>query len=416
MWYSIKNRVIGLKVMNTSGKTLMILGGSELQLPAIEKAIKMGHKVIVCDYYEVCAGKSVPGVIGELISTYDYEGVLKTAKKYHIDGITTLCTDYPMRIVAKVAETLGLPGITYKAAFTATDKAAMRRCLEKAGVPIPKYISVNTREEYEAAIKQFKEKCVVKAVDNSGSRGIQLIYDINDSMKINEAYNYCKEFSRSGELLIEEFMEGPEVCVETLNYKGQCYPIQITDQLAKEPPFFTDAGYSQPTFLSDDIKNQINDIAIRANIALENFMGSSCTEIIVTKDGPKVVEVGPRLAGDYMTSHLVPLSTGVDMVDAIIKIALGEAPDLEKKYNKGSCIRYYMKPVVGKIKTIEGIEAAKNIPGVNWVHMMKEPGDMAVELRSSNDRIGFVMAQGDTSEAAINACETALNLINVVTE
>ena len=397
-------------------KKLMILGGSELQLPAIEKAMDMGYQVIVCDYYEDCAGKRVPGVIGELISTYDYDGVLEAAKKYNIDGIVTLCTDYPMRIVAKVAETLGLPGITYKAAFTATDKAAMRRCLEKAGVPIPKYISVNSKEEYLEAINEFKERCVVKAVDNSGSRGIQLIYDINDTEKVNSAFDYCKEFSRSGELVIEEFMEGPEVCVETLNYKGQCYPIQITDQLAKEPPFFTDAGYSQPTFLSDEIKEKINDVAIRANIALENFMGSSCTEIIVTDDGPKIVEVGPRLAGDYMTSHLVPLSTGVDMVEAIIKIALGEEPNLGKKYEKGSCIRYFMKPVVGKIKAFEGLEEAKNVPGVNWVHMMKNVGDMAVELRSSNDRIGFVMAQGNTAQEAIAACEKALDMIEVVVD
>jgi len=397
-------------------KKIMILGGSSLQVPGILKAQEMGLDVVVCDYYEVCPGKSIPGVIPELVSTYDYEAVLDAAKRHKIDAIITLCTDYPARIVAYVAEKLGLPGITLEAAINATDKGSMRKCMEKYGVPSVKYYIVNTEEEYYKAIDNFTDKCVVKAVDNAGSRGIQLIYDITDKDKLAEAYAYCKPFSRSGDLVIEEFLEGPEVCVETLNFGGECYPIQITDQLAKKPPYFTDAGYSQPAQFDEKMLEEIANVAIAANKALENGTGSSCTEIIVTKEGPKVVEVGPRLAGDYMTTHLVPLSNGVDMVEGIIKIALGETPDIEKKYSKGSCIRFFMKPVVGKIKEIRGVEEAKKAPGVVMVHLLKHPGDEAVELRESNDRICCVMTQCDTVEEAVKCCEDALEMIEVVTE
>lgn len=358
-------------------KKIMILGASILQLPAITKAKEMGLQVIAVDMDPNAIGFKEDGVICEVISTIDTERILEAAKRHRIDGIVTICTDLPMRAVAKVAKELGLPGISEEAAFMCTNKGAMRARLKEYGVPVPEYYNVVTKEEYIEAVGKFAEKCVVKAVDNSGSRGIQLIYDVTDKKNVEEAFDYCKQFSHSGELVVEEFMEGPEVCVETLSVNGVCYPIQITDQLAKQPPYFTDAGYNQPTLLSEEVKEQIRKVAVAANMALENYKGSSCTEMIVTKDGPKIVEVGARLAGDCMTTHLVPLSTGVDMVKAVINIALGEPVDFEPKYQKGSCIRYYMKSVVGKIKAFEGLEAAAAIEGIQQVTIVKKVGDMA---------------------------------------
>lgn len=397
-------------------KKIMILGASILQLPAIQKAKEMGLQVIAVDMDPNAVGFQENGVIAEIISTIDAEGVLEAARRHKIDGILTICTDLPMRTVARVAKALNLPGISEEAAFMCTDKGAMRKRLKAYGVPIPEFYTVTTREEYDDAIQKFEERCVVKAVDNAGSRGIQLIYDVTDKQSVDEVFTYCKQFSRSGDLVVEEFMEGPEVCVETLNVEGVCYPIQITDQLKKQPPYFTDAGYNQPTLLSDDVKKAIKEVAVAANMALENYQGASCTELIVTREGPKVVEVGARLAGDCMTTHLVPLSTGVSMVEGVIHIALGEPVDLAQKFEKGSCIRYYMQPVVGKIKDIQGIETAQRVEGIQQITLLKKVGDQAVELRSSGDRIGFVIAQMDTPEKAIMQCEKALDLIKIVVE
>lgn len=397
-------------------KKLMILGASILQLPAIQKAKEMGLQVIAVDMDPDAVGFKEKDVICEVISTIDTDAILEAAKKHQIDGIVTICTDLPMRTVARVARELGLPGISEDTAFKATNKAAMRECFVKHGVPIPKFFKVVEKEEYDLAISQFSDRCVVKAVDNSGSRGIQMIDDVNDKKSVEEAFFYCKQFSRSGELVVEEFMEGPEVCVETLNVNGVCYPIQITDQLAKEPPYFTDAGYNQPSLLDEQTQQRIREVAIAANMALDNHTGSSCTEIIVTKEGPKVVEVGARLAGDCMTTHLVPLSTGVDMVAGVINIALGQPVELTKTLSKGSCIRYYMKPTVGVIKEFRGLEEAESTDGIRQVTMVKQVGDVARELRSSGDRIGFVIAQKDTPEEAIHCCEEALNKISVIVE
>ncbi len=397
-------------------KKIMILGGCELQYPAIVRAKELGFDVVVCDYYPDCVGKSVPGVIGELASTYDREAVLEAAKRHKIDAIVTLCTDYPVRTVAYVAKKMGLPALSEETAYNATDKGRMRKCMEEYGVPIPKYRIVNTKEEYLENLKAFDGKCVIKAVDNSGSRGIKMLDVPCDEQFALEAFDYCKEFSRSGDLLIEEFMSGPEMCVETLNYDGVCYPIQATDQLAKKPPYFTDAGISQPSLLPKDTIEECKRLTVMANMALKNYNGSSTTEFIITDDGPKLVEIGPRLAGDYLASHMVPYSTGVSMIDGIIKIAFGEAPDVVPKFSKGSCVRYFMEPVTGEITEISGIDEAMAVKGIKDVIMLKKVGDMAVPLRGSSDRIGFVISQADTAEDAIRACEEALSKLRVVTK
>lgn len=397
-------------------RKIMILGASMLQLPAIIRAEEMGYQVIACDMNPDSIGFKVEGVIPEVISTMDADKLLEAAKNYKIDGVLTICADLAMRSVARIASECGLPGISEEAAFMATNKAAMRTCLSKNGVPCPKFMRVITKEDYYNAIGQFTDRCVIKAVDNAGSRGIKFLKDLTDKKEIDETYDYCKKFSHSGELVVEEFMDGPEVCVETLNIDGVCHPIQVTDQLRKKPPYFTDAGFSQPTLLPGDVREEICRIAVNANMALENYKGSSCTEIIVTKEGPKVVEVGPRLAGDCMTTHLVPLSTGVDMVTAVINIAMGNKVDYGQKFTKGSCIRYFLKPVVGKIKEIRGLDEARAMDGVQEVTLLKNVGDMAVELRSSLDRIAYVIAQKDTPEEAIRCCDEALNKIEVVTE
>lgn len=399
-----------------SKKKIMILGGCEHQLPAILKAKEMGLQVIVCDYYPDCVGKQVEGVIGELVSTYDYDAVLEAAQRHQIDAITTLCTDYPMRIVAYVAEKLGLPGISWADAVRATDKGQMRQCMKENNIPCPQFAIVENKSSFFEELKNFSLSCVVKAVDNSGSRGIEKLNYPWTIEEAGKAYDYCVQYSRSGSILIEEFMEGSEVCVETLNFDGECYPIQISAQLPKEPPYFIDAGYYQPAPYDEELIEKINQLAIAANKALNNHTGSSCTEIMITKDGPKIVEVGPRLAGDYMTSHLVPLSTGVDMVEGIIKIALGEKPDIEKKFNRGSCIKYYMKEVEGKIKAINGLEKAMSMEGMVMAEGMKKPGDIAVPLRASTDRLGFVMAEGIDAQEAIRKCDIALEGIEVVVE
>lgn len=396
-------------------KKIMILGASILQLPAIEKAKEMGLKVIAVDMNPNAVGFKVPGVVKEIISTIDTSAILEAAKKHQINGIMTLASDMPMQSVAVVCQEMGLVGIREDTALKATNKAFMRDALKEAGVPIPTYFRVKGKEEFKRAVEQVWAagyKCIVKPADNSGSRGVDLL---KKDSNLDVAFDYTVQYSRGGEIVVEEFMEGPEVSVETLAVEGNVCVIQITDKLTTGAPYFVEMGHSQPSQLNAETRKRISEIAIAANKAIGIQNGPSHTEIKVTKDGPKIVELGARLGGDCITTHLVPLSTGVNMVECSIRIALGEKPDLKAKWNKGSAIRY-LETETGIVKAIKGVNDAESIKGVVQVSIVHGVKEQVGEIKSSVDRVGFVVAQAADAQKAVEIAEQSVNTISVITE
>lgn len=393
-------------------KKIMILGASILQLPAIENAKKLGLEVVAVDMDPNAIGFKVPDVIKEVISTIDIPLILKAAKRHNIDGIMTLATDMPMRSVAAVAKEMNLVGIDEDTACKATNKIEMRKALEKHNVPIPKFFKVSNQKEYEKSVKQFNVPFIVKPADSSGSRGIFEVTDISNQELVKKAYNYCRPFSKAGDVIVEEYMDGPEVSVETLSIDGECHVIQITDKITTGAPHYVEMGHSQPTKYNE-VAEKIAEVAKLANKAIGIKNGPSHTEIIITKEGPKIVEIGARLGGDNITTHLVPLSTGVNMVECCIKIALGEQPDISSKWNKGSAIRYFPQHA-GVITKIDGIEEAKRIDGIKQISVVHGVDEKITEVTSSGSRMGFVIAQNKDVDTAIKNCEEALDKIKVM--
>ena len=391
-------------------KKIMIIGAGILQVPAITKSKELGHYVIAID-----ANSNAPGFRyadeSYVISTIDINSAVRKASELNIDGVMTIATDMPMRTVAAIGEELGLNTISMKTALTATNKALMRDALRFEGVPIPHYRVVSSYDEFSRCISEYAGRFIVKPADSSGSRGIFLM---NRRSNPQNVYNYCKQFTASGQIVIEDYMEGPEVSVETITYNGKTEVIAITDKLTTGSPHFVEMGHTIPSSLPFDVKEEIKRVALMAVKAVGIDKGPSHTEIKVTREGPKIVEIGARLGGDNITTHLVPLATGVDMVKCSIQIALGEAPDLEVRLNKSSAIRY-IRSNKGILGEILGEKEAANVPGVKEVNILVRPGDLLKPVKSSIDRIGYIIAQADKPEDAIFECESALKKINIKT-
>lgn len=390
-------------------KTIMILGASILQLPAIRKAKAMGLRVIAVDMnpYAIGFGEcDVPLVI----STIDIPAVLEAAKSYQIDGIMTLASDMPMRTVAKVGKELSLPAISEEAAFRATDKHAMRQALQSHGVPIPQFFAARTEDEYRSAVTRLdQDRWIIKPADSAGSRGVHLIEKGEDSAA---QFADSLSFSRSGKVMVEEFMTGPEVSVESITFNGQTEIVAITDKLIVGDGNFTEIGHTQPSALSPDIQDEITRVVRQTVAAIGIDHSPSHTELKVTPTGVKVVEIGARLGGDNITTHLVPLSTGVDMVEACIDIALGNPVRAYERKPNTSAVRYFHPPV-GMIRAVEGMDRALEIPGVREVQLLRGVGETVPPIASSTDRIGFVIAQGCNGCSAAEICEQAMNEIRI---
>lgn len=395
-------------------KKILILGASELQVPGIYTAINSGLDVLVADYNPAAPGFQIDGVKKINVSTIDTPEILRVSKDEKIDAIMTLATDMPMQTVASVVDELSLPGISRETAIRTTNKNIMREVLSNNLVPIPQYYAVNDFIEFLDAVNKLKKQnlnVIVKPADNSGSRGIMYLESYK-SEEIKRIYEYVKSYSKSGTIMVEEYMEGPEVSVETFAINGRVNVIQITDKITSGIPHFVELGHSQPSKLPLEIQEKIKETAITANNVLGIANGPSHTEIKITKDGPKIVEIGARLGGDHISTDLVKLSTGIDLVDATIKSSLGEKVDLIRVKNQGAAILYFDQKK-GKIRNLNYIEEAKKIPGIVDIVFNKGIGDIVDEISSSSSRIGYVIAKGKNQDEALRACKEAQRIIEI---
>ncbi len=393
------------------GKKMMILGGSVLQVPAIKAAKELGYEIILVDYDENATGFALADV-KLVVSTLDKEEVYRQALIYRPDVVITSTSDGPVRTAAYVNEKLGKkPDLSYEDSLCATIKSHMRKRLEENHVPVPVYYVVENWAGFWEAVKALDGRCIVKPSDNAGSRGVTLLEGGEKTEEgLRRVYDYSKGNSRNGIVMVEEFMSGAEVSVEAMTVNGKTEIISITDKYITQPPYFVEIAHSEPSRLEGEIQERIREVALQAIRAIRLQNGPSHTEIKVTEEGPKVVEIAARLGGDFITSRLVPLSTGVDLVGASVRLAAGEAPDLSAKWQRAAAI-HFIQSGKGKLRRLEIGEEIFRMDGVEEAVLYKKAGDTTDGTKSSNDRLGHIITVGRTPEEAMERGRKALERI-----
>ena len=123
--------------------------------------------------------------------------------------------------------------------------------------------------------------------------------------------------------IIEEFVERREISVESISFEGKHYILQITDKVTTGAPFFVELEHHQPSSLSEDIQNKVRKIVNHALDSLHIQYGACHSESKITEGGIFVIEIGARMGGDFIGSHLVQLSTGYNFFKGVVEVALG---------------------------------------------------------------------------------------------
>lgn len=396
------------------GKKMMILGASALQVPAIRKAKELGYEVIAVDYDPEAVGFPLADV-RLVVSTLDMEEVYRQALIYKPDVVITSASDGPVRTAAYVNERLGKrPDLSYEDSLCATIKSHMRERLKENKVPIPEYYTAGNFSEFKRAVEALGFYCIVKPADNAGSRGVVLVDKKREEAGLEEIYEYSRSNSRNGIVMIEEFMTGPEVSVEAMTVEGETTVIAITDKRITPPPYFVELGHSEPSLLDRETQEGIKALALQAVKAIRLINGPSHTEIKVTQEGPKIVELAARLGGDFITSRLVPLSTGVDITGNSVLLAAGERVDLNRKCDRGAAIRF-LQASEGTIRRIVIDEKIHGSEGLEEFVLYKKEGDRVNGIKSSNDRIGHVIATGENAGEAVRNAGRIAELIRIET-
>ena len=287
----------------------------------------------------------------------------------------------------------------------------MLLAFQEHGVAHPEFHLV-TKDKIATFNEPISYPAISKPVDGSGSRGI---FFIEDNSKLREALNYSSEASRSGDVLIEEYMNGPEVSVEVLVVNGIPNVLQITDKITSGPPYFFETGHSQPSALPLEIKNLISNLAKKACLSVGIQNSPAHVEIKVTENGPKMVELGARLGGGCISTYLLDTSIkGVCLSELTINMALGINLNQLNYENSGEFVAVrFILAQHGTIQSITGINEAMSSEGVIKVMVYGTVGQIYTQTADNASRMGFVVAKGKTKEQALLRCDFAIQKIDI---
>lgn len=383
--------------MYQNKKSVLIFGVGPLQKSIIDRAKLMGLYTIGIDPAADATCKDEVDAF-EIVGGQDFDGTMAVAMKYQIDAIVTAATDKPLVMMARVAKELNLPFYSVETAQWSTDKFQMKERFELGGVPHAQGLLISKVEEAEGLVFPV----IVKPRDNSGSRGVKLCRDKNElQISIDEAL----ENSKLDTVLVEEFIEGPEYSIESLHHDGKSEVIQFTEKKTTEFPYNVELGHIQPANISDENKQKILEIIAKIGKALNFENCPSHTELKINKRGIFVIETSPRLGGDYITSTLTPLSTGVNLEDELLKISLGETINPQPKSVQYSGVRFFSFEESSVIKHTPNEEFVKGWPHVVDFSFNLKEGEKVNRITSSLNRYGHLTLIAGNRESIEEAFE-----------
>jgi biotin carboxylase len=405
---------VAVRGVRNGSRTLLVVSGGTEAVAGIMRARELGLHVVVSD-----ASAEAPGfaVADDMIlaSTYDVAETVAAARRYHehtrpIDGVMCIASDVPLT-VASVAADLGLAGIPVESARMATDKLAMKQRFAEDGINVPWFHLVESRGELERLIGDRGLPAVLKPVDSRGARGVLLLADGVDR---DWAYATSRAQSPSGRLLLEQYLQGPQISTESLVIGGCAHTIGLADrnyrQLARFAPFMIEDGGELPSALSAGELDAVCALVQRATESLEVREGVVKGDVVLSEGTAFMIELAPRLSGGYLCTFEIPLSTGVDFVGAAIQIALGEevSPDQLIGGDPRGVAQRWLFPEPGRVRRIAGVERVAARPEVALCEVRVSVGDEIGPVESHPARAGVVIATGPTRAQAIDSAERAV--------
>ena len=368
-----------------SGKTVLILGGSRMQLPLIEEALLNKMHVVVMDQNKKAIGmQKTSNVIIESIS--NIEKAINKAFLFHkntrlLDAVLTVGTDFSLTVshIAKKLKILG--GLPIVDVLATTDKEAMRKRLFKANCPQAKFIVLNDLNRLKDLVLPFSFPVVVKPVDSMGSRGVRRVDRKED---LYQASQEAFVFSKKKRIIIESYIQGDEFSLDALIYNKEIYITGVADRMIIGNPYFIELTHTIPSQKDSFVISQVVKTFKAAIKAMNIKQGAAKGDIrFNSKQGTFIGEIASRLSGGYMSAYTYPYSSGVNLMKAILQVTFGIKPtNLEVKKNQVAMDLGMIAPE-GIIKKIRGINQVSKIKGVKDIFVNVKVGE-SIKIPKNN--------------------------------
>jgi biotin carboxylase len=389
---------------------ILSIGAGVFQIPLIEKAREHGLVVIACD-----GEPDAPGFAGadyaRVVDIRDAAACLAIAEEFKVSAVSCLASEAGAVSAAKVADVRGLPGLPLAAALKATDKLAMRRAFEAAGLPSTRYFGCRSLDEAAAAMAKIDAPVVVKPSDGAGSRGVSYV---GRPDALTAAFELAQANARSGLVMVEAYMPGRELAVEGIMVGEDFHTLCVSEKTRTEPPYLLDLRIEYPAPRQKAALDEVANLASAAARAIGVRDAPVHVEIIMTDTGPRLVEIAARGAGFHVFSEIVPWVTGIDTVEAQIRLALGEKPDLAANTARFALLDFPQVPA-GRLLRFDGWDEVCANPDVIFCEKFKSVGQEISPLRSGADRVCAIAVGGETADLAKTALSGVFNRLRIET-
>lgn len=386
-----------------------MLGGGFLQKFVIQKAKELGYYVYCLDANPRAVGFEIADE-SAVINIVDEEACLAYAREQQVDGVLTAATDFGVLAMSRIAQKMHLPGINYNSAKIIKNKADVRRILFDAHADDTGYsFEIDSLEEAQRVLTQIQFPVMMKPVDGSGSRG---------ASKVERAEDFISavEFAMSGSIthrtVAEPFVDGKEYGVESFVDNGEIHVLAVMQKEMTQPPYYAELGHAIPSGLSKSVEEKVVNCVKKALVALNVNHGSVNMDLLITESGNvHIIDVGARMGGNLIGSHIIPIGTGVDYMGNMIRAAVGDPTDWQQTADPQSVATKLLALQPGIVKFLPDFELMKKRYGVEVEHHL-QIGDEITPYRTNLDGCGYVLASGKDVDTCLFRTKKILDLVD----
>lgn len=390
-------------------KKILILGGGFLQAYVIRRAKALGYYVYVLDANPSAVGFSDADEYA-VVNIVDEEACLQYAREKNVDGVLTAATEYGVLSMSRIAEEMNLPGINYASAKLMKNKATVRRCLfnAKADDTGCSY-EVSSETDISDVIPRLDYPVMVKPCDGSGSRGTSRV-DKEDTFVA--ACKFAMENSATHRAVAEPFVIGHEYGVESFVDHGVVHVLGVMKKEMTAPPYYAELGHAMPSGLGDEMENKVKSCVRNALLALGVNHGSVNMDLLITDKGSvHIIDVGARMGGNLIGSHIIPMGTGIDYMGNMIRATVGDPTDWEPKWSSSPVATKLLALTPGLIRNLPDFARLAVENDVEIEHHL-HIGDTINAYRTNLDGCGYVVARGINVRDALVKAERTKTIID----
>ncbi len=358
------------------------------------------------------AGAGVPPPFAEAhaVPIRDVDACVALAARLHRErpfAAVVSFTEWGLESAAAIGARLGVRANPPEPVALTRDKLAMRHRLAEEGMNVIAFRRCPTRGEAAAFARRVGGPVILKPARGAGSAGVSLV-DRGDQLA--QAWERARA---QGSVIAEAYVDGPEYSVDTMSADGVHEVVAVAEKLTTGPPHFVELGHHVPARLPPKAAASVDAVVRRFLDVIGQRHGPAHTEFKLVDDEMVIIESQTRTGGDQIW-ELNRLATGYDTHRACLEHLLHGRRVHQRRHVQAAAVRFFTAPP-GRVVAVHGTAAAARHPGVARLHLTATPGSVVRPLRSSEDRLGYVVCAAGSVADAVARAEAAQGCVTITT-